>query len=252
MVGNLLLRGMLVGIAAGLIAFVFARTFGEPQIDRAIAFEEMISAAQTPPSDATPVPEEALVSRTTQAGIGLATGLVVYGAAIGGLFSLVFAFAYGRLGNLGARGTSALLALAAFVAIVLIPQIKYPANPPAVGSDETIAARTVLFFAMLVISLAATTAAIMFARRLWNRHGAWNAVLIAGAAFMAFITVVLLAMPPINEMPEGFSPDVVWRFRMSSIGIHVILWSVIGLVFGAIAERRFDNRRPSGLVGRYI
>ncbi len=39
MVGNLLLRGMLVGVLAGLLAFGFARIFGEPQVDRAIAFE---------------------------------------------------------------------------------------------------------------------------------------------------------------------------------------------------------------------
>jgi putative cobalt transporter subunit CbtA len=37
MVGNLLLRGMLVGVFAGLLAFGFARIFGEPQVDRVIA-----------------------------------------------------------------------------------------------------------------------------------------------------------------------------------------------------------------------
>ena len=39
MVGSLLLRGMLVGVLAGLLAFGFARIFGEPQVDRAIALE---------------------------------------------------------------------------------------------------------------------------------------------------------------------------------------------------------------------
>jgi ABC-type nickel/cobalt efflux system permease component RcnA len=39
MVGHLLLRGMLVGVVAGLLAFGFAKVFGEPQVDRAIAFE---------------------------------------------------------------------------------------------------------------------------------------------------------------------------------------------------------------------
>ena len=31
---------MLVGLAAGLLVFVFAKVFGEPQVDKAIAFEE--------------------------------------------------------------------------------------------------------------------------------------------------------------------------------------------------------------------
>lgn len=43
--------------------------------------------------------EQELVSRDTQAGLGLLTGVVTYGAAFGGLFSLVFAYAYGRVGR---------------------------------------------------------------------------------------------------------------------------------------------------------
>jgi class 3 adenylate cyclase len=69
---------MLVGVLAGLLAFAFARTFSEPQIDWSIAFEEQAA------EDADEAPELELVSRTTQAGIGLATGIVVYGAAVGG------------------------------------------------------------------------------------------------------------------------------------------------------------------------
>lgn len=237
MVGSLLLRGMMIGVLAGILAFAFAHTFGEPQVDRAIAFEE-----QSAPLSAGEAEEPELVSRTVQSTIGLATGVVVYGAAIGGIFSLVFAFVYGRIGRLGARATSALLALAAFVSIVLVPQIKYPANPPAVGSPETIGSRTGLFFVMLVISIAATVAAVTLARRIWNDYGEWNAVIIAGVAFIVFIGLVDVLMPVVDEVPNGFSADVLWRFRVTSIGIHVILWTVIGLAFGAVAEKRFSER----------
>ena len=247
MVGSLLLRGMLVGIVAGLIAFAFARTFGEPQVDLAIAFEEQMSQATDEGAGAEPE----LVSRATQAGLGLAAGLVVFGAAVGGIFALVFAFAYGRLGTLGARTTSALLALAAFIAVVVVPQIKYPANPPAVGSDETIGIRTGLFFVVLVISVAAMSAAFVLARRLWARRGGWNATLIAAAAYIVFMAIVQFAMPPINEMPEGFSPDVIWNFRVTSIGIHAILWTVIGLGFGALAERMLAEQPSRRLAGSF-
>jgi hypothetical protein len=37
MVGSLLLRGMLVGIVAAVVAFGFAKVFGGPRIDEAIA-----------------------------------------------------------------------------------------------------------------------------------------------------------------------------------------------------------------------
>ncbi|HEX8927850.1 MAG TPA: CbtA family protein, partial [Actinomycetota bacterium] len=40
MTRSLLVRGMLVGLVAGLLALGFASRFGEPQVDRAIGFED--------------------------------------------------------------------------------------------------------------------------------------------------------------------------------------------------------------------
>ena len=247
MVGNLLLRGMLVGVVAGLLAFGFARVFGEPQVDRAIAFEEQTAAAEQAASGQPAMEEPEIVSRTTQAGIGLLTGIVVYGAAVGGLFSLVFAYAYGRLGNLGPRATAGLLALGAFIAIVLVPFTKYPATPPAVGNPETIGARTELFFVMIVVSLIVAIASISLANRLWAKHGAWTASIIAGLAFIAVIVIAEYALPTVNEVPENFSADLLWRFRTASLGIHAVLWTVIGLGFGALVERShiLDSRRTT-------
>ena len=48
-----------------------------------------------------------------------------------------------------------LLAVAGFVAIYLVPNLKYPANPPSVGNPETIGMRTALYFVMIAISVAA-------------------------------------------------------------------------------------------------
>src|SRR5260370_41641236 len=82
MVGKLLVRGMLAGIAAGLLSFGFAKIVGEPQVDQAISFEAKANAAKGE------APEPELVSRRTQAGLGLLPGVMAYRAAIGGVFSL--------------------------------------------------------------------------------------------------------------------------------------------------------------------
>ncbi|MET3595141.1 putative cobalt transporter CbtA [Mesorhizobium shonense] len=245
MVGKLLLRGMLVGLVAGILAFAFARVYGEPQVDKAIAFEEQQAQA------AEEAPEPEIVSRATQAGIGLATGVLIYGAALGGLFSLVVSFAYGRLGSLGPRGTSALLALLGFLAVIVVPGLKYPANPPSVGNPETIAYRTELFFIMIVVSLAAMVAAVGLAQRLWNRLGAWNATIVAGLAFLVVFALVKAALPDINEVPEQFSAVVLWQFRVASLGIQLVMWTVMGLAFGAVVERDLAARDQSGLARRY-
>jgi len=241
MVGSLLLRGMIVGLLAGILVFAFAKTFGEPMVDRAIAFEEQESAAKGE------VAEPEIVSRATQASTGLATGALFFSTAAGGIFSLVFAYVYGRIGTLRARATSALLALGAFVSIVLVPQIKYPANPPAVGNPDTIGSRTELFFIMIVLSIAALCLAVGLARRLWAQYGGWNACMISAIAFIVVIAVIQLLLPTVNEVPDNFSAVVLWRFRTVSIGMHVILWTVLGFVFGALAEKALESGQQRGL-----
>jgi predicted cobalt transporter CbtA len=269
MTGTFLVRGMLVGIVAGLLAFGFGKLFGEPQIDRAVAFEEQMDKAKADAQEAkaaadqakapaeamkgmnmpkdmnlprTPAVEPELVSRAVQSSVGLLTGVVVYSIAFGGLFSLAFAFAYGRVGRLGPRATSALLAVAGFVAVVLVPSLKYPPNPPSIGEPETIGCRTALFFAMLVISIAAMSIAVMLWRRLTARYGTWNAALAAGGAFILIIAICQLIMPEIDEVPEQFSATVLWRFRMASLGTQVVMWTTIGLLFGALTERSLIGR----------
>ncbi len=232
MTRTFLIRGMLVGILAGLLVFAVAKIYGEPQVDLAIAFEDHMYQMKGE------APEPEIVSRQIQSTIGLLTGVVVYGAAIGGIFSLVFAYVYGRLGRLGARATAALLALAGFVAIIVVPQIKYPANPPSIGNPATIGTRTALYFGIIVISIIAMVAAFNLGRSLVARLGTWNAAFVGVAAYVVIVAVAIYVMPPVNEVPEGFSAVVLWNFRLTSIGMQVVLWTTLGLVFGALTERR--------------
>jgi predicted cobalt transporter CbtA len=240
MVGALLLRGMLAGVLAGLLCFGFLKIFGEPPVDRAIAFETQLDEAHAHgpamPGMAMPTEPE-LVSRAVQAGIGLFTGVVIYSAAFGGLFALAFALAYGRIADFGPRATSALLAAVGIVAVYIIPTLKYPANPPSVGDAETIGMRTALYFGMIAISLAAMVVAGMLRARLQPRHGQWNAVLISGAIYLIIVVVVGAALPSIDEVPDQFPAVVLWQFRIAGLGAQLILWATLGLVFGALAER---------------
>jgi Probable cobalt transporter subunit (CbtA) len=95
---------------------------------------------------------------------------------------------------------------------------------------------------MLVISVAALVLVVALAQRLPARHGAWNATLIASAVFVAVIVIVEYLLPEINEVPEQFSAVVLWRFRIALLGIYVVLWTTIGLLFGALVARSFAER----------
>ena len=241
MVRALLVRGMLAGLAAGLLAFAFAWVFGEPQVDRAIGFEEHMHQM------AGEAPEPELVSREVQSTVGLLTGVVVYATALGGIFSLVFAYAHGRLGRLSPRATAALLAVAGFVALILVPQVKYPANPPSIGAPETIGLRTALYFTMIALSVVAAIAAVSTARQAGRRLGVWNGAILAGAAYLVAIAAGMLILPPVNEVPADFSAATLWNFRLASLGIELVLWTALGLVFGVLAERRLPAREGAAM-----
>lgn len=237
MVGRLLLRGMLVGLFAGLLAFGLARIVGEPQVDRAIAFEEQAAQARHE------APEPELVSRKTQAGIGLFTGVTIYGAALGGLFALAFAFLHGRLGRLDARATAAILALAGFVVLVVVPGLKYPPNLPAVGNPDTIGYRTELYFVMIALSVIAALAALALGRGLAERFGTSRAIVAAGAVYLLAVILLETVMPGIEEVPDGFSAALLSNFRLASLAIQAVLWTTLGLGFGQLAARLLATPR---------
>ena len=250
LVHQLLLRGMLVGFVAALLAFGFARTFGEPSVDRAITFEsamhEKEAAEAAKAGHAMKADDPDIFSRATQAGVGLFTAIVVVGAAIGGLFSLLFALCYGRVSHSSPKVLAAVLGLICFVTIYLVPDLKYPANPPSIGEPATIGTRTGLYFSMIAISIVATIVAFSLRRTLVERFGSWNATIVAALGFVALITIAMFALPVVDEVPHGFPAQVLWQFRLASLAIQLILWGGTGLFFGALTERAMLRSTSAG------
>ena len=96
---------------------------------------------------------------------------------------------------------------------------------------------------MVVISIAAMVAAINLGRGLWRRIDRWHAAIAAGAVYLAVIAIAFAAMPAVNEVPQGFPAALLWQFRLASLGMQVVLWTTIGLLFGELTERA--ARRPA-------
>jgi predicted cobalt transporter CbtA len=190
--------------------------------------------------------EPEIVSRKIQSTIGLLTATVVDGTAVGGLFALVFAFAYGRMPVTNPRALSAVLAGLGFVTIAIIPALKYPANPPSVGNPETIGTRTAAFFLLLIISVAAMLLAIQIERRFHRRSGVWNALLVAAAFFVIVIATATHFLPNFDEVPAGFPVTLMWKFRVAALEMQLLLWGVLGFFFGWLADRDIAARQLRG------
>jgi hypothetical protein len=228
MARTLLVRGMVAGVFAGLVALVFAAAFGEPQVAAAIRIEEANAAGE---AGAEPV------SRLVQSTVGLGLAIVVFGAAVGGVFGLAFGFVYGRVGRLGARGTALGVAGAGLVAATLVPFLKYPANPPGVESTLAMGERTGLYFLMLFIAVMAAIGAVVAGRSLVDRWGTWNGTIVAGLGYLAVVGLAAALLPGAPAHMGEFPAELLWRFRISSLGTQAALWVALGLIFGGLTER---------------
>ncbi|MFR9787664.1 CbtA family protein [Streptomyces sp. MB22_4] len=239
-VRNLLVRGMLAGLAAGVLALIVAYLLGEPDVDKAIGFEEAHSHEH----------EMAVVSRSLQSTAGLATGVLVYGVAFGGIAALAYCFALGRVGRFGPRATALLLSGCALLAVYVVPFLKYPANPPSVGNADTIGRRTALYFLMMLLSVLLAIAATLLGRRLASVLGTWWATVAAVAAFVVVIALAYRFLPVVDEVPKGFPAVLLWRFRLSALAVQAVLWSGFGLLFGELAERLLSPGPMRAAAGR--
>jgi hypothetical protein len=264
-------RAALAGALGGVVAWLFALWFAEPLIQAAIDYEaergEAEAALDTAAGIAPPEEGPEIFSRTVQGVWGIGVGMVLAGVALGLLFAVVYTLAQGKVA-LRPRVLALLVAGAGFLTLYATPFVKYPANPPAVGHDETIGDRSGLYLVMIVGSVVALVVAVLVARALRERLGTWNAVLVGGATYVVLAGLLMALLPSLGELaanvatygpatsetPQplrdpagrivfpGFDPDVLYSFRVYAITAQILLWGVLGLVFGALAERSVGPR----------
>jgi predicted cobalt transporter CbtA len=277
MMKSLVLRGAGAGAIGGLAAFVVARLTAEPLIGQAIDYEDARDdAADALARAAGQAPEAGgpdIVSRGVQSTLGLGVGTVALGVGLGLLVALAFALCLGRVGRIGPRALALLVAAAGFVTLYLVPFLKYPANPPAVGHENTISDRSGLYLLMLLVSVVTVVAAVAVGRRLTARLGTWNATLVAAGGAVVVLGVVMALLPSLGELaanvasygehatetPQpltdpagrivfpGFDADLLYSFRLASLATQAVLWTALGLVFAQLAQRVVaPDERPVG------
>lgn len=272
---KLILRGMLAGGLGGLLAFVFARIFAEPQITAAIDYESGREAAQDALDKAAGVAAEPadheLFSRAVQSSFGIAVGMILFGIAMGALVAVVYAICLGRVGNVRPRNLALLVAAGGFLGIYLVPFLKYPANPPAIGHHDTIGTRSALYLVMVLISVVLLVGAVVLGKKLRARLGNWNASLAAGIAFLVAIGVVMAILPSLGHLAAnvaqfgnhatetplplknargaivypGFPADVLFDFRFYSLLAQALLWTVLGVAFAPMAAKLLEPSSAS-------
>lgn len=247
-----LVRGLLAGLLAGLATFFVLYQVGEPHVESAIALEEAGAAAEPPASEPSQDHGEAAdghthshgdeagteVSRHNQRTWGLLTGTLAVGVALGGLVALVAAATIGRIGRLMPGQSTALIALLGFVSFALVPFLKYPATPPAVGNGDTIGDRTALYFGFLLVSVTAAGLATYGALKVRERIGAYGGVVVGAVAYLIVVVVAGQFFATANEVGD-FPADTLWSFRRASLIALATMWGVIGVVLTGLVSQLY-------------
>lgn len=199
-------RGVLAGFIAGIVGFVIAWIWAEPQINKAIDYEEgrdhWIEALNTAAGMSHDGHDHEIFSRTVQSTLGLATGIIGFSMAMGALCAVAYLVLHGRF---GIRPQTLVWLIAGFglLGAYLLPFAKYPANPPAIGHEFTIVQRSHLYLAMLGMSLAVLAIAAYAAVKLSARIGRYPAVLTAAAGFLVVFGIILGLMPSVGTLQEN-------------------------------------------------
>jgi predicted cobalt transporter CbtA len=223
---------LLAGAIAGTILGAINQVAVEPYIDRAVELEthdanqssQIINSA------------EFTAYRLWQRGGEIVAGTIL-GLSIGSLFGIVFAYTHSSVPGSNNKKKALIVAGIMWFVLFLMPALKYPANPPAVGDPETIYYRQSLYVAFLAIS-GFSALGLAF---LYRKMGALNIKkAIIPVAYAAIISGAYLAMPA-NPDPINAPMDLVMGFRITSAITISMFWGLLGVIFGTF----WDKLNPS-------
>jgi predicted cobalt transporter CbtA len=227
------------GAIAGTILGLINQLLVEPYNDQAIAIE-----VQSTISSGEPVDHNELVQyRLWQKGGEIVAGTVL-GTSISALFGIVYVYSRDSLPGSNNKKKGLILAGIMFLVIFLIPALKYPANPPAVGDPETIEYRESLYIGMLVISgFTALGVAILY-RRLGQRRKESRKIIVP-TIYVVIIALAFVVLPA-NPDEITISSDLLMNFRIVTTITMGIFWGVLGILLGSFWDvvKPHETRAP--------
>ena len=234
-------RALAAGAAAGITTSLVVLFMGEPTIRKALKVED---------ARATGEHATEMFSRSTQV-VGGAAAAILYGLVVGVLFCGAFLIVRHRLRLADDFRRVVVVAGAGFIGTALIPALKYPANPPAVGDPDTIAQRTVGYFALLVWGLIVVTLVWIIHQRLSNRAVSIATRSIVCSAYgIGLVAASYLLLPDSVPIPSDMPAGLIWRFRLISLAGLATTWLTLGLVMGWLCDQPDNVRAMSARLRR--
>jgi predicted cobalt transporter CbtA len=239
---------LLAGAIAGTILGAINQIAVEPYIERAIELE-MRNAAQS--GQVMNNPSEFAAYRFWQKGGEIIAGTIL-GLSIGSLYGIVFAYTHSSISGTNNNKKKALIvASVMWLVLFLMPALKYPPNPPAVGDPETIYYRQSLYVEFLAVSgFSALGLAFLYRKMVVasSNNIKKAMMIIIPSVYVAIMAGAYLAMPA-NPDPINAPIDLIIGFRITSAITISMFWALLGVIFGAFWDKAnfISNRLQLGI-----
>ena len=222
---------LISGAIAGTILGLINQLLVEPYIDQAIEIEVQNTVASGGPVNM----DELVQYRLWQKGGEIVAGTIL-GISVSALFGIVFVYSRDSLPGSNNKKRGLILAGIMFSVLFLIPALKYPGNPPAVGDPETVVYRQSLYIAMLAISGFSALALALLYRA--TKHEESKKVIIS-IIYVAIIAIAFIILPS-NPDDIIIPMDLVMNFRIVSTLTMGIFWGILGITLGSF----WDKAKP--------
>lgn len=203
----------------------------EPYIDEAINIENQNAIAHGEVIN----PQEFNDYRLWQKSGEIAAGTIL-GVSLGALFGVVFAVTRNSIPGSNNKKKALILAGIMLLVIYIVPTLKYPANPPAVGDPETIYYRESLYITLLAVSGLSALGLAFLCRKLGDKKGKQ---VVVPVIYIGIIAAAFMILPP-NPDEITAPMDLVMGFRIASGLTMSAFWGLLGLILGAL----WDKARP--------
>jgi predicted cobalt transporter CbtA len=221
------------GVIAGIVLGLINQAIVEPLIDRAISIETQRHVARGESIDTAQQSQY----RIWQKG-GEVVAAAMYGVSLSALFGIVFVYSRRSLPGFTNKKKALFLAAIMFFVIFLIPALKYPANPPAVGNLSTIYYREMLYVGFIAVSgFSALALALSYRKLKTYLSEKKTTVLLTVSLIYAIIMIsAYLAFPP-NPDKVTIPMNLIISFRIASVCSIGIFWGVLGMIVGLFWDK---------------
>ena len=246
---RILPTALISGVIVGLLVAAYMNIFNVPVMEWAIALEgcdidragcaEQLAAA----GDEDPLPLSFAATLGGQR-VGMSIGLAVVGVLFGAVFAGLYHLIRNATPGWNPWAWAAIAGLLGFWALSMYTQIKFPLNPPGIGSDETLLARQgfqFLFMAVSTISVALVIYGVGLINRSATGSGRWIRYAGVGAAYAVVALLLAFAIPGVRDAAPGWlPPELTIMFRTFTAAGHFLLW--MGIAFATVGYRMYRER----------